>query len=355
MLTLITGLPGNGKTLFALQKVQALAEKENRQVYYWGINDIKLPWIKLEPSRWQELPPTAVMVVDEVQDHMPLRPNGSKVPDHIQGLAKHRHGGVDIFLITQGPRLLDAFVRELIEVHYHVVRMWGMQRATVHEFRPGVRLNVSSSRSGSIQHKWAFPKDVFAWYKSAEAHTHKRNIPKKVWVLLGLAVLIPALVALAWFKWLDPTRAKPPGQGYAMSQAEGARPAGSGKLTRAEYLSQFQPRIEGLAYTAPVYDDATKPVEAPYPAACVQSSTRCQCYTQQGTRLEVPAPMCRGIAEGGFFVSWKQPLANAVPTRQVQADPAQVPQGGAVGGFNAGTRRPPQQAVEPYKGQDGRS
>ncbi|TMI98612.1 MAG: zonular occludens toxin [Alphaproteobacteria bacterium] len=348
MLTLITGLPGNGKTLYALAKVKAQAEKENRQVYYYGIKGIKLPWIKIEPAEWQTLPPTAILVIDEVQDHMPLRPNGSKVPDHINALAKHRHSGVDIFLITQGPRLLDAFVRELVEVHYHVVRMWGMQRATIHEFRPGVRLTVGTSRSGSIQHRWAFPSEVFEWYTSAEAHTHKRAIPMKVWLLLAIIVGLPLVGWFAWVKLLDPNRVRPgapvvPGVPAAqMAQA-------GGKLTATAYVEQFTPRVPGLAYTAPVYDDSTKPVEAPYPAACIQSATRCQCYTQQGTRLEVPAAMCKGIAEGGFFVAWQKPLVNAVPLRQVQADPGSYA-GPAVRGFNAGDRRPAQQEIAPYEG-----
>jgi hypothetical protein len=78
-------------------------------------------------------------------------------------------------------------------------------------------------------------------------------------------------------------------------------------LLVAEWLAQQQPRVHGLAYAAPlspvgpVSDRVTKPVVAPHPAACVYSSTQCGCYSQQGTRLEVPADLCKSIVGGGLF------------------------------------------------------
>ena len=43
MITLITGLPGAGKTLFTIADVMAMAEKDNRQVYFSGIADCRVP------------------------------------------------------------------------------------------------------------------------------------------------------------------------------------------------------------------------------------------------------------------------------------------------------------------------
>ena len=46
MITLITGLPGNGKTLYALQYVADLAKRENRPVWYHNITGLsaELGW-----------------------------------------------------------------------------------------------------------------------------------------------------------------------------------------------------------------------------------------------------------------------------------------------------------------------
>lgn len=327
MLVGITGLPGNGKTLYALAYVKAWAERENRPVWYHGIKDLALPWhpiptkvekvngVDREVPQWWTAPADSIIVIDEAQNcGFGVRPR-TTTPEWSQKLETHRHLGVDLVLITQQPSLLDPHDRALIERHFHVVRKWGSQRATVHEFTGGARDNAGKNRKGSIQHKWKFPKDAFAWYTSAEKHTHKRHIPMRVWVFIALPFVIAALGAIAWFRYLDPSlKAKAaPGPAGASSAPSSQQGPASARLTTAEYVNQQQPRIEGLAYTAPVYDEVTKPVEAPYPAACATMGTRCSCYTQQATRLDMPDQLCRSIVERGFFVAWK------LPERQQQA------------------------------------
>jgi hypothetical protein len=59
MICLITGLPGNGKTLYALQWVKDKAEKEGRPVFYARIKGLKLPWTLIDPFKWFECPANA--------------------------------------------------------------------------------------------------------------------------------------------------------------------------------------------------------------------------------------------------------------------------------------------------------
>lgn len=328
MLTLFTGLPGNGKTLRALQYVAAWAKKEDRPVWFHNIKGLspELGWhaipVQVEKingrdinvPQWWLCPARSIILIDEAQDQgFGVRPRGV-VPVWAQKLETHRHLGLDLVFITQDPKLLDAHDRSLIELHFHVMRTFGMQRATIHEFRP-VRDNIKT-RNGSIQHKWIFPKEVFKWYTSAEAHTHKARIPMKVWVLAGIVLALPVLGWFTWANYLDPRRERPGvakvGEGsLAVSPSSGGVRGGS-KRSTSEWLAEQQPRVVGLAYSAPVYDEATKPVEAPYPAACVKMGSRCGCYSQQATKLEVPQSMCEGIVAGGFFVSWQLPLAKAI-------------------------------------------
>jgi hypothetical protein len=329
MQTLITGLPGNGKTLYALTFVEAWARRESRQVWYHGINNLapELGWHVMPTQvekingreeavpQWWLCPSNSIVLIDEAQKAgFGVRPRG-QVPEWAQKLETHRHLGLDIVFITQDPSLIDSHDRKLCEIHFHVMRTFGMQRAVVHEFRP-VRENVLKTRKGSIEHRWAFPKKVFQWYTSAEAHTHKRRIPTKVIVFLALPFLIGGLAWFAWVRYLDPHRKQVAAPGPALTAPGQVAPgsqAGPQKLTREAYIEQFTPRVNGLAYTAPVYDEVTKPVEAPYPAAVIASKDRCQAYTQQGTRLDMPERMCREIAAGGFFVAWQRPVVPAVP------------------------------------------
>lgn len=316
-MTHISGLPGSGKTLYMLQWIEEVLRKPvieggpRRPVFYRGIKGLTLDWTEWEPERWEELPPGSIFVIDECQDVFPPRGRGDP-PDWIRELAKHRHGGVDLVLLTQHPMLFDTFVRRLCDRHFHVMRVFGMQRSTVHEFASGVRENVDKSRTGSIRHEWSYPKKYFGAYQSAELHTGKTRLPMRVYVMLAAPVVF-ALLAWAAYSRLMPDTA-------AAASAKGGAAAASAPradtATRAQarnggaerdMIREHTPRVAGLDYTAPIYDEVTKPVVAPYPAACVQAAERCHCYSQQGTRLDVPADMCASIVARGFFVAWNQP------------------------------------------------
>ena len=78
----------------------------------------------------------------------------------------------------------------------------------------------------------------------------------------------------------------------------------SGKRSVAACVAQPPPRIAGLAYSTPVYDEVVRPVRAPHPAACLAPKSRCQCHSEQGTRLDKPPKLCRSIVEKGFYVAW---------------------------------------------------
>lgn len=315
MITNLTGLPGNGKTLFALWYIKALAEREGREVFYSGIKDLRLPWTEIEPEKWMDCPAGAIIVIDECQFVFSKKPNGAVLPPHYQQLAVHRHSGFDIFLITQHPTLVDNFVRKLVQQHFHVVRKFGMARATVYEWSgSNSSPEKASSQKSSISLKWAYPKSVYEYYKSAEVHTVQRSIPAK----LILAVLFVIAVAVGGFYALDRFQArgrKPIDAASASvsasvgSSVRGGAGGGVARVVDAfdpvvdlrEYALQGTPRVAGLPHTAPKYDELTAPVRVPVPAACIQVADRCRCLTQQGTPMDVPHGMCVEFARNGWF------------------------------------------------------
>lgn len=323
-----TGLPGHGKTLYTLDRIEQLRKKTGRPVFYSGIAIYKdkLPeWQELEdPKKWFECPPEAIVVIDEAQRIFRPRASGSAVPPHVEQLETHRHGGIDLLLMTQRPALIENNVRELVGRHLHIVRTFGMQRATVHEWGE-IQLNTRS-RANSIKHMYSYNRKVYGWYKSSEAHTYKVNIPMKVWALGAIVLGLPIGI-YAISRHLDSIHsggAKPQQATASMSPvgATSVTPTGGpGRphVSEREYIDQHKPRVPGLAYTAPIYDEVTKPVRAPVPAACVQTAARCHCYSQQATRLEVPLELCRSIVAGGFFVAWDERTQSA----QVVPKPSQ--------------------------------
>jgi hypothetical protein len=329
MIELITGLPGNGKTLFTIGHVKAWAEREGRPVFYHGISELTLPWTVLDdPTKWMDVPPKSIVVIDEAQKTFRNRSLGVIPPKHVTDLETHRHLGIDIVMITQHPSLIDPAVRRLAGRHQHMVRIWGMEASTVHKW-DAVRDNCDkpAGRKDSDKQKWAFDKSLYGVYKSAEVHTMKRSVPMRVKVLVGLIPVLILAIAGAVYSVRKVVPTEPVKPAVAAAVPGSVSPGASGRAVPLsvadvelaaklkeledlrEWVRQQKPRVEGLTYTAPKYDELTKPVRVPVPAACIQIGSassskeiRCKCWSQQATPMpEVPFNMCVEFARNGYF------------------------------------------------------
>jgi len=372
MIHLITGLPGNGKTLFTLATVKALAEKENRPVYYARIKGLKLPWTLIDPFEWYRCPAGSIVVIDECQRSddpsdpkspslFGVRKRGETVPRWAAELETHRHLGIDLVLVTQHPMLLHLNVRRLSNRHVHLFRLFGSQKSRVFQWAT-VQERCDKDQAGAEPTFFAFPSDVFELYKSAEVHTVKRRIPPVIFAVFALPVIVIGLFVLAFaYKpgAKDAAASKPAQAAIAPGLLASMRPgtaqalaAGAAVATPAQYVEQFTPRVAGLHYTAPAYDGLTTPTEVPYPAACMQSKGRCKCYTQQATELEVSANLCAAIVSKGFFVAWRAPKADPPSQDRISGGPGTGAAGPGMGGTPIQTAPLPAQR---YVSDDGRS
>ena len=361
--TLVTGLPGNGKTLWSVCFIKEWAEKEKRQVYCNNIEILDkeaLPWLSFDPLKWHELPVGAIILFDEAHKVFPVRPVGSRVPPHVEAIGELRHQGHNMVLITQDGMSLDVEIRRRVGRHCQVQRRFGMQACAIFEWSQFKPQASSSRKDVTARHEWVYNKKAYGWYKSAELHTVKRRLPAKL-LWLPIAVIAIAVAVYTVVKITTDRMSDPLGSGAAAaSSASGASaPAAGGRggdrprpLSPAEYVQQFQPRVNGLAYTAPAYDEVTKPVRAPYPAACVQSPSRgCRCYTQQGTRLETPEDLCRSISDGGFFMAWDDGRVGAQQGNAQHVQPVSTA-GYTVNSSQASPLSPGHQARNPVRPED---
>lgn len=344
MLHLVTGANGAGKTLNTLKWVRERQLKENRPVCYNGqfaaVEDGELKsWKKIDFKQWQDEADGTIIVVDECYKDLPVRPSGSKVPDYVSALAEHRRRGFDIYLICQHPRQLDSFVRSLIGPpgwHRHLKRVAG--GSTLVSVIQWDAVNMGCERTGSGASGQVtmtpYPKEVYKWYTSTSLDTAKVRVPLKVWVLAACVVAIPVLGWLALSKLPGAVKGKtdaPAAKSGAVAVAGASGSAASPpaqRLTVDDWLDLRKARLKDFPHTAPAYDEVTKPVHAPYPAACVMMGKTCKCYTQQATLMQVSGDVCVQIVRQGFFVEWQQaqlaPAANP-PPRPVPVS-APVPQ-----------------------------
>ncbi|PKO69002.1 MAG: hypothetical protein CVU22_06290 [Betaproteobacteria bacterium HGW-Betaproteobacteria-16] len=340
MITLLTGAPRSGKTLYTVDKLitpeigRSLEIDDDKKGKHAvvrrvlsNINQLQLEH-ELIDHDWlvglkDNVKPADFIVFDEVQRVWPNRPTGAKIPPSVEYLQTHGHDAVDLVIMTQSPMLIDPGVRALVGRHLHVRKVGGFGAAIIYEW---------DGCSNSLNFKNAFKKTGYKYsskarhlYKSAKGHTGSRaSLPVALWFVLaglvGSAFAWPHLVKkiTGGVDVVSSATAKP-GANSLISPAN-ASPSLPGTVAAApvrtfrdlmrerdEYFLQSRPRDLAHPHTAPKYDALTQPVVVPYAAICVASTKECRCYTTQVTRLDVPDEVCRSNVDRGYFVDFIQP------------------------------------------------
>lgn len=327
-ITLITALPGSGKSLRLVQLIDQ-AIQAGELVHVVNIPGLKLPHLKFEdPRKWQELPAGSLLVVDEAQDFFPSRSGNSVRPDYIKELSRIRHHGVRMILATQQPDYLDSYVRGLVGSHEHMLREDGKESSMIwrhSELMENVRSAKGRSRYDS--ETYHFPKEYYGSYDSAQVHTVKRTIKSrhKRAMMFGVAVLALVAVAVVFVRRdivasraLSDAPHASASRGLAGLTNAAASTGQAAPMTAAEYLDATRPRIEGLPGSAPIFDG--RQVQAEPRIFCSAAGAGrdgsgkfkeadCHCITEQGTQYEMSGVMCEYIAKnGGIYDPYKKPV-----------------------------------------------
>lgn len=326
MITLITGIPGMGKTSLCLDMM--LKEREGRPLFVMGVNDLKIEhfptppveeWTEMRPDKddpslllpYFTFPEKSILIVDECQRVFRPRAAGSKVPPYVAAFETHRHTGIDIWLLTQDPALIDSNIRRLVGRHIHI-RPTPMGRQ-LYEWKQVHDPESKADRDIAARKKYSPPKHVFHLYKSAEAHTKQPfRIPRPL-MIFGACLAIGAY--LAYGSWqaiggkINPPKTHPVSNVQSVSSPIGA-PLQSQPLQVAKPYSDeaFIPRNLNRPESAPAYDELRQVTAMPIIAGCIASSRKCLCYTQQGTPIElIQEEYCRKTADNPEFNPYASP------------------------------------------------
>jgi hypothetical protein len=315
---LFTGLPGAGKTAQLVAELLRFQKEEaNRPRFAMGINGLKdglanaLTQDELE--KWWELPPGSVLFIDEAQEEH-LMPKVGKEKEWVKKIAKVRHHGMTFVLTTQHPQNMSPFVCRLVDQHVH----------TVEKFRTGVIMKYTwgrcmdtpekpFSQKSAVESIGTLPKEVFELYTSASLHTAKRRIPRKVYIFCGLVVCAiaaciaaPILIKRANDKNLASISGVPATDSQAKSVTN-ERKSVDDELRVKNYAKWMAPRVSGQPWTAPAFDQLQ--VKAEPRVYCIANEDGgCHCRTEQGTRYNVEANVCRAMVnEGGVYNPFQPP------------------------------------------------
>jgi zona occludens toxin len=346
MLTIVTGTPGAGKTLFTLDRIlkESVPEKgkPRREIFVHNVADLDLKFfnaqVMTDPEKWYELPHGSLLVFDEAQGIFPQRTKDEK-PLKVEKFATHRHSGYDIFIVTQDPMNVDVFIRRMAGRHFHLRRILNRGIATVYEYQ-----EYQSNPTGFLEKQqaiavfsWKHNRKLFDRYRSATIHTHKARFPLKL-LIIPVALLVCCIAF--WRAFVGLTSMSEPVNKAAVSAAAAAAPTVpsvdfSKGLARGvissigPYLDSFAPVVPGLAHSAPVYQELFVPVTFPKPL-CIEfqirpdsSATRCKCFTQQLTRYDTSDQNCRFWVDHGWFDPTREDLDSARgQAERPRADPA---------------------------------
>lgn len=360
MITLITGQPGNGKTLHALWLIEKLRKETGREVYYWNIKGLTLPWKPLgdaatfgskevEPdasvvSQWYKLPDGAIIVVDECQKLWRVRSQGSQVPKTVAEMETHRHKGFDLFLISQNLKQIDTAVRVLVGRHINVVRRFGFESGTLYQWERCADPTSDRDKKEALKESWSFPKDVYSWYKSAEIHTVKRDFPLKKLAVLVFGVVVVAVsigVVVRHVQQLQSSDVAGPAVSQVVGEISMNNPWGE---VRKE-------RLPGMPASAPFYDELQEPQDQPAVAGCGKlvysdGTVICRCTTSQGSVVAMETAQCLQMMRFGWFdptrprVDPKQANIDYLNARDEQGSRSNGGVSGSVGGTTQKTSAP---------------
>ncbi len=342
MITLITGAPGAGKTAALVDLLTTVGK--GRPVYADGIPDLALPDVDVsplgDPHEWHKtVPDGSIIVIDEVQRVWRPRSPGSRVPPDIEALETHRHKGIDLYIITQGPNLLDRNVRTLVGRHVHL-RDIGVLGRYWYEWPECCEQPQTGYRSAPIRRRYRLPKRVFGLYRSASVHIKPvRRIPP---ALVLTAVAVVAAAVLGWRsvasigaradEAAQPAPAAPiaatlpapvssdaPSLPVASYGPANGGAAWSSTPTPIDDRTAWLPRVSSWPESAPAYDEVRKVLTFPRVIGAVCMGKRCRCYTQQGTDAGLSDGDCRAWLEAPRFDPYRDESREPLPLAPVPA------------------------------------
>lgn len=283
MITLITAVPGSGKTLYSIGLIEA-ALSEGRPVFtnISGLVKDKFsnPHLLSDaPDDWRDTPEGSLVVYDEAQQAHLYPSNAQRGPvtdERLTAMETHRHTGHDLVFITQAPTFVHHHIRKLVGLHVHLYRSRGIQAASKYEWS-----HVCDSPNDRKEQQradfvlWKFPKEHFSFYTSAVMHTHKFKMPRKIAILLVFVVIALCFV------------------GYNLVSNGGLAsipsddPIGSAMLPAAssDKPLPFPPST--------AYQWSSAPPAVPV-SGCVanRSTNRCQCFDGSGVVLAIEHAAC---------------------------------------------------------------
>lgn len=314
MIKIITGIPGAGKTLWAVTQLKKVVDENNklpenqRRMIYSDITGLDLEGVITEtPLDWRETPQNSLIVYDEAQFNVPFQATAKSLSeyDYIRDLTIHRKTGHELWYITQDPKRLHTNILEMAESHFHLDRPFGAKYANVYQFRGVERSPKSTSAMAraEVVTKFIYSKKIYKYYESSQVKDGiKLRIPKK----MIIAVCIPLIMGIGAylmftsddsqkvFKGIDPSAIVD--EGLADTAADSSNTP----------LSPNNGYQAPVAPVGPVEHVSFYPENVIYEkiAKIVSNDTKCMAMDITGAILDIPVDICFKFIDNPYSASF---------------------------------------------------
>ena len=311
MITIKSGVPGSGKTQSMVADLMAMVadmkKTGNYRPIYTNITRLDpaviphfkladmppkdVPFVRvpdvLYTTDWMGCPPESIVVIDEAQDNGYENLSTQKaVPLHVSNFAVHRKNyALDIWLITQHPKLLHVAARRQCGKHQHYERKFGFQSTFCTEWHV-CEENLGSRKTATLS-RFAFQKKYFAAYTSAAAHT-KQKFKFPLWMWLPV-MIIPLGVYAAPSAYSALSGAMT-GKGISSATAVPASPASAPKLVTVK--DGMVTTVETTTQTASAPASTVSQPAPPVIAGCVATLKKCACMDDKGATVPTEPDFC---------------------------------------------------------------
>lgn len=122
---------------------------------------------------------------------MALEKSKEDILDIGRSLTLHGHFGIDIFLITQKPDLLNSYVRAATSEHLILRRLFKLSFAIIYSYAEVQEQFGSATRKNALSWRlWFYPKKLYKYYISAESHPSKPKIPIGITAIVALFLML---------------------------------------------------------------------------------------------------------------------------------------------------------------------
>lgn len=367
---LITGGIGTGKSLWTVEQLFKEHENTPDRKIYTDITGIKHTGILTAPDDWREIPNNSLIVYDEVQYRDLFSRHNSKRDKQILDLTTIRKRGIELWLITQRARFLNADVLGLVNEHVHLERV-GQKVSNIYIWQEA-ELNITKTKKmfAFDKYRWAYPEHIFGFYESIQpdAKHNKRSYLNKavvgIIITLILAIIGGAIfVKFAASKGISATGVEPqksekqapfePSQnskttatsspvatdlntecrkGENVSKPECKKwfddlSKNNGSVStgvNGETVVTYNPNhpFDDKIQQSVSYQVTAKPVFS----GCMKTGNKYQAYTQQGTKLDVSRQDCERLIKNNdrpfnYFVQDQNQQSQRSVGEQIQTNP----------------------------------